>query len=77
VDLDNVGDIVVHPQLGCYIVVSPTIAKQCIRLLPKEIVGTGVTVTALDAGETIPDGGELQDMVVQRLDKRQQKGKSA
>jgi RNA-binding protein YlmH len=75
VDLDNVGDIVVHP-LGCYIVVSPTVAKQCMRLLPKEIVGTGVTVTALDPGETIPEGGELQDMVVQRLDKRQQKGKS-
>ena len=75
VDLDNVGDIVVHP-LGCYIVVSPTVAKQCMRLLPKEIVGTGVTVTALEPGETIPEGGELQDMVVQRLDKRQQKGKS-
>jgi len=76
VDLENVGDIVVHSDDGSvYLVVSPDVAKICTRLLPKEIRGTGVTVSALEPGEGVPEGGELQDMEMQRLDKRAQKRK--
>ena len=75
VDLDNVGDIVVVEGLGCYIAVSPAVSKQCMRLLPKEIMGTGVLVSLLEPGTLMPKDGELQAMDVQRLDKRQQKRK--
>ena len=75
VDLDDVGDVVVVEGIGagCYIAVSPSVSKQCVRLLPKEIMGSGVLVSLLESGASIPDEGELQDMEVQRLDKRQQK----
>jgi len=73
VDLDDVGDVVVVEGEGCYIAVSPAVSKQCVRLLPKEIMGSGVLVFELEAGATFPNEGELQDMDIQRLDKRQQK----
>lgn len=76
VDLKDVGDIVVVEGEGCYMAVSPKVSKQCMRLLPKEIAGTGVLVSLLEADDaTIPDDGETQDMDIQRLDKRQQKRK--
>jgi len=73
VDLDDVGDVVVVEGAGSYIAVSPSVSKQCVRLLPKEIMGSGVLVSLLESGASIPDEGELQNMEVQRLDKRQQK----
>ena len=73
VDLNSVGDVVVVEGMECYIAVSPAVSKQCVRLLPKEIMGAGVLVSLLDAGTPIPEDGELQEMEVQRLDKRQQK----
>jgi RNA-binding protein YlmH len=71
VDLDTVGDVVVADQV-IYLAVAPEVAKQCTRLLPKEVVGAGVTVNALEPGEPMPDDGELQDMELKRLDKRAQ-----
>jgi hypothetical protein len=71
VDLDSVGDVVVADQF-IYLAVTPEVAKQCTRLLPKEVVGAGVTVVALEPGEPMPDDGELQDMDLKRLDKRAQ-----
>ena len=73
VDLDDVGDVVVVEGAGSYIAVSPSVSKQCVRLLPKEIMGSGVLVSLLESGASIPDEGELQNMEVQRLDRRQQK----
>lgn len=75
VDLDNVGDVLVSDDGSTYLAVSPEVAKQCSRLLPKEVVGAGVTVRTLDPGEAMPEAGELQQMEVQRLDKRAQKRK--
>lgn len=73
VDLDDVGDVVVVEGAGCYIAVSPAVSDQCVKLLPKEIMGSGVLVSVLESGESIPDEGELQNMEVQNLDRRQQK----
>jgi RNA-binding protein YlmH len=75
VDLDDVGDIVVVEGLGCYMAVSPAVSKKCVRLLAKEVMGAGVLVNMMEPGTPIPKDGELQDMEVQRLDKRQQKRK--
>jgi RNA-binding protein YlmH len=73
VSLDNVGDVLVVDNEIVYMAVDPTVAKICSRLLPKELSGTGVTVSALESDEVVPDGGTLQDMTFQRLDKRSQK----
>jgi hypothetical protein len=79
VDLTKVGDIVVvRNTKTAYLVVDPEIAKVCSRLLPKELPGAGVTVSALEPGDDVafpPDDSELQDMDLKRLDKRAQKRK--
>jgi RNA-binding protein YlmH len=72
VDLDNVGDVLVSDDGSIFLSVAPEVAKQCTRLLPKEVVGAGVSVSSLEPGEHMPEVGELQDMEVQRLDKRAQ-----
>jgi RNA-binding protein YlmH len=71
VDLENVGDVLVADGT-IYMAVTPQVAKQCTRLLPKEVVGAGVMVKALEPGEAMPEDGDLQDMDVKRLDKRAQ-----
>jgi RNA-binding protein YlmH len=71
VDLENVGDVLLADGT-IYLAVTPEVAKQCTRLLPKEVVGAGVMVKALEPGEAMPEDGELQDMEVKRLDKRAQ-----
>ena len=77
--LDDVGDIlIVERKKSVYLVVSnPTTVKTCIRLLPKEVPGSGVTVTQLDYNDmesmmSIPinDGEVVEDMELKRLDKR-------
>mmetsp|Transcript_29098 Transcript_29098/g.35448 ORF Transcript_29098/g.35448 Transcript_29098/m.35448 type:complete len:235 (+) Transcript_29098:104-808(+) len=74
VGLDDVGDIVFDGDDVAYIVVTPgKCEKACVRLLPKELVGAGITVDPLGPGESVPEDGDLQDMEVQRLDKREQK----
>ena len=63
-----------------YLAVTPESEKTCARLLPKELPGTGVTVSTLSKQEmddemaTISDtdGQIVEDMEVQRLDKRKQ-----
>jgi RNA-binding protein YlmH len=71
VDKENVGDVV-DAEGVIYMAVTPEVAKQCQRLLPKQIVGAGVSVKPLDPDEAMPEDGELLDMDVQRLDKRAQ-----
>ena len=80
-DLDTVGDIfVVEDESTVYLAVDPESEKPCTRLLPKELPGTGVTVTtlskeAMDAEmATIGDenGVVVEEMEVQRVDKRNQ-----
>jgi hypothetical protein len=73
VDLENVGDVLfVTEDQTIYLAVTPQVAKQCIRLLPKVVVGAGVMVRALEPGEAMPEDGDLQDMDPKRLDKRAQ-----
>jgi hypothetical protein len=79
IQLDDVGDIlIVERKKSVYLVVSnPTTVKTCIRLLPKEVPGSGVTVTQLDYNDidsimSIPinEGEVVEDMELKRLDKR-------
>jgi hypothetical protein len=78
ISIDDVGDIlIVENKKSVYIAVNPIIVKTCIRLLPKEIPGSGVTVTQLDYNDiesmmSIPinDGEVVEDMELKRLDKR-------
>jgi RNA-binding protein YlmH len=80
--LDTVGDIfLVQNDSVVYLAVNPESEKTCIRLLPKELPGVGVTVTKLSKEEmdadmavlSDGDGMIVDDMEVQRVDKRQQK----
>ena len=78
VDLENVGDVTIVKDNGetVYLAVVPDVAKTCTRLLPKVLPGAGLTVYVLDREEDepwIPAGGEIQDMEIKRLDKREQK----
>jgi phosphatidate phosphatase APP1 len=58
--------------------VAPESEKTCVRLLPKELPGAGVTVTKLSREDldaemeaiSDSDGMVLEDMEVQRVDKR-------
>jgi len=76
--LEDVGDIYIVGENTCHIflAVNPSIVKTCIRLLPKELPGSGVTVTQLEYEEIklIPNNGKvIEDMELKRLDKRAQK----
>ena len=66
IDLDQVGDIVVTDDSTVYLVVEPAVAKQCIRLLSKELVGVGISLSVVDAHEFMPDG-EIQEMKLSRI----------
>ena len=77
--LEAVGDVLlVGNDSTAYLAVTPESEKTCTRLLPKELPGTGVIVTKLSREDmetemaTIgdSDGEILQDMQVQRVDKR-------
>lgn len=77
--LEAVGDVLLVPNESlAYLTVTPESEKTCTRLLPKELPGTGVTVTKLSKEEmdaemaTISDSDAevVQDMQVQRVDKR-------
>ena len=69
VELENVGDVVVDGE-EAYMVVTPKVAKQCRRLLPKELRGIGLTVSVIDPGDYLPFDGVQQDMELGKLDKR-------
>jgi RNA-binding protein YlmH len=77
--LDTVGDVlVVVNQATVYLAVAPESSKVCTRLLPKELPGTGVTVTSVSRDEldseltdiSDSDGMVVDNMEVQRVDKR-------
>eukprot|EP00521_Asterionellopsis_glacialis_P012399 CAMPEP_0195293408 /NCGR_PEP_ID=MMETSP0707-20130614/12366_1 /TAXON_ID=33640 /ORGANISM="Asterionellopsis glacialis, Strain CCMP134" /LENGTH=265 /DNA_ID=CAMNT_0040354109 /DNA_START=40 /DNA_END=837 /DNA_ORIENTATION=+ len=76
VDIESVGDVVVVTDGGsmtAYLVVVPEVARQCTRLLPKELKGMGITVSIVDPEDYLPyysGDGLLQDMELSRLDKR-------
>jgi RNA-binding protein YlmH len=66
VDLDQVGDIVVTDEETVYMVVDPSVAKPCMRLLSKELVGVGISLSVIDAHEFMPSG-EIQEMKLSRI----------
>ena len=70
VHLDNVGDIVVVDESTVYLVVDPNVAKQCIRLLSKELVGVGISLSVVDGSEFMPHR-EMQEMKLSRVLERQ------
>ena len=79
--LDAVGDVfVVENESTVYLAATPESEKTCARLLPKELPGTGVTVSTLSKQEmddemaaiSDTDGQIVDEMEVQRLDKRKQ-----
>eukprot|EP00584_Thalassiosira_punctigera_P019320 CAMPEP_0172552402 /NCGR_PEP_ID=MMETSP1067-20121228/44761_1 /TAXON_ID=265564 ORGANISM="Thalassiosira punctigera, Strain Tpunct2005C2" /NCGR_SAMPLE_ID=MMETSP1067 /ASSEMBLY_ACC=CAM_ASM_000444 /LENGTH=197 /DNA_ID=CAMNT_0013340381 /DNA_START=328 /DNA_END=921 /DNA_ORIENTATION=+ len=74
VQLDNVGDIVVANSSTVYFVVDPNVAKQCMRLLSKELVGVGINLSLCGANEFMPHG-EIQDMKLSRVLERQMERK--
>jgi len=77
--LEDVGDIYIVGENDniVYVAVNPTIVKTCIRLLPKELPGSGVTVTQIleiEEIKLIPNNGKVvEDMELKRLDRRAQK----
>ena len=54
IELDQVGDVLVS-EGSIYLAVTPDVVKQCTRLLPKEIVGAGVSIQTLEPGEFMPE----------------------
>ena len=71
VDLKDVGDVVIEKDNDCaYVMVSRDAVRQCIRLLPKELRGVGITISEVEMGEHIPFDGIQQDMELGILDKR-------
>ncbi len=69
VHLDNVED----SNTVCFVVV-PDVTKQCLRLLSKELVGTGVSLSVVDSHEFMPHG-EMQEMKLSRVLERQMERK--
>ena len=74
VDLDDVGDIVVEDGSTVYLVVDPKVEKQCSRLLSKELVGAGVSVSLCGGRDFVPEG-KMQDMKLSRALERQMERK--
>mmetsp|Transcript_26498 Transcript_26498/g.45106 ORF Transcript_26498/g.45106 Transcript_26498/m.45106 type:complete len:245 (-) Transcript_26498:1634-2368(-) len=74
VHLDNVGDIVIEDSNTVCFVVTPEVTKQCLRLLSKELVGTGVSLSVVDSHEFMPHG-EMQEMKLSRVLERQMERK--
>lgn len=74
VHLDSVGDIVVEDGRTVHLVVDPNVAKQCLRLLSKELVGVGMNLSVAGGNEFMPHG-EIQDMKLSRILERQMERK--
>lgn len=80
VGLAQIGDIILADENDCtaYIVCAPDVAKQAVRLLPKDLSGV-TTVEELLSGDSDISGivpeGTLQEMTIERLDKRASKKK--
>eukprot|EP00581_Thalassiosira_minuscula_P008763 CAMPEP_0183707146 /NCGR_PEP_ID=MMETSP0737-20130205/3788_1 /TAXON_ID=385413 /ORGANISM="Thalassiosira miniscula, Strain CCMP1093" /LENGTH=258 /DNA_ID=CAMNT_0025934727 /DNA_START=121 /DNA_END=897 /DNA_ORIENTATION=+ len=74
VHLDNVGDIVVEDSSTAYLVVDPNVAKPCLRLLSKELVGVGINLSVCEENEFMPSG-EIQEMKLSRVLERQMERK--
>jgi hypothetical protein len=74
IDLGKVGDIVIEDSNTVSFVVDPDVSKQCLRLLPKELVGTGISLTVVDNHEFMPHG-EMQEMKLSKILQRQMERK--
>jgi len=74
VHLENVGDIVIEDSNTVCFVVAPEVTKQCLRLLSKELVGAGVSLSVVDSHEFMPHG-EMQEMKLSRILERQMERK--
>jgi len=69
IDLQQVGDVILEDG-NAYIIIAPEVARQCTRLLPKELKGVGITVRELELCEYVPYDGLQQDMELGTMDKR-------
>jgi len=69
IDLQHVGDVILEDG-NAYIIIAPEVARQCTRLLPKELKGVGITVRELELCEYVPYDGVQQDMELGTMDKR-------
>ena len=74
VHLDNIGDVVVEDSNTVSFVVNPDVSKQCVRLLSKELVGTGISLTVVDSHDFMAHG-EMQEMKLSRVLERQMERK--
>lgn len=74
VHLENVGDIVIADSSTAYLVIDPNVAKQCLRLLSKELVGPGINLSVCEDNEFMPDG-VIQEMKLSRILERQMERK--
>lgn len=74
INIENVGDIILENN-HAYVALNPDVAKQCCRLLPKEMRGVGITVRVLEEDESLPLDGVRVNMQLGKLDKRAMKYK--
>jgi hypothetical protein len=62
IDLTNVGHVIHDVDEDCvYMVVVPEVARQCSRLLPKELRGVGITVREIDLMVSTSSTGDDDD----------------
>ena len=54
--------------------IDPNVAKQCLRLLSKELVGPGINLSVCEDNEFMPDG-VIQEMKLSRILERQMERK--
>jgi hypothetical protein len=79
VHLDTIGDIVIDTNNNddessgtVYIIVDPSVVTRCIRLLSKELMGVGISVSLCEENECMPhDGYIIQEMKLNRNTERQ------
>lgn len=70
IDFSQVGDVIVSNEECAYVALAPEAAKKASRLLRRALTKT-ISIEVVDP--TIEPEGSLQELVVQRLDKRQPK----
>ena len=66
----SLGDLVVEDSSTAYLIVDPEVAMKCIRILPKELPGRGISLAEMGDGEVVPDG-TFQEMKLSKLLERE------
>lgn len=71
VNMDSVGDLLISAdRRTAFVTVAPNVVKTVQRLLPKSLPGNPVEVEPIEPGDEAAIDGVLQDVELQRLDKR-------